>query len=92
MVAESVSLLLSVPGFSPLVCRCVKLRQEVGDFLALESPVTPAIDAVCLYSSVVTPPPESIRMDMEEPGYFPDRQHVIHVVIVCHVFSRLFFD
>jgi hypothetical protein len=33
-------------------------------------------------------------MDMEEPGYFPDRQHVAHSFIAFHIFifSHLLFN
>ena len=35
----------------------LNLLDKVGDFLALESTVTPGSNAACLYSSVVTPAP-----------------------------------
>jgi len=70
----------------------VELCQEASDVLALESAVTPQGDAVCVYSSVITPPPQGVGMDMEKPGYFPHRQHVIHLLFICHMFSYLFLD
>jgi len=69
------------------VCALVELCKEASDFLALKSPVTPGCNAVCPYSSFVTPTPQGVRIDIEELGYFPHRQHVIHVFIICHVFS-----
>lgn len=68
------------------------LRKEAGDFPAFKSAVTPGVDTVCLYPSVATPAPHGIRMDMEESGYFLDRQHVIHVLAICHILSHLLFD
>ena len=58
----------------------VKFRQEAVDFLAFKSAVATGRNAVCSYSSVVTPAPKGVRMDMEELGHFPDRQHVTHMV------------
>lgn len=69
-----------------------ELRKEASDFLALESSITPGGDAIRLYSSVATPPPQGVRMNMEESGYFPNCQHFIHMVAVSHIFSDLFFN
>jgi hypothetical protein len=74
------------------VPKVVKLGKEASDFLALESAVTPGGDAVCLYSSIVTPPPQGVRMDMEELGDLPHRHHVVHMFIICHIFSHLLFN
>jgi hypothetical protein len=49
----------------------VKFSQETDDFLTLESAVTPAVNTVSLYYSLVTPAPQGVGMDMEKPGYFP---------------------
>ena len=78
-------------GFSRVASVAVKAGQKASDFLALESPVTPAVNAVCRYPSFVTPPPQGVRMDAEEPGYFPHGQHVIHF-FPCHIFSYLPFN
>jgi hypothetical protein len=42
----------------------LKLLDKVGHFLALESAVTPGSNAVCLYSSLVTPAPQGVGMNM----------------------------
>jgi hypothetical protein len=76
----------------PVICLAAKFRQEAGDFLTLVSAVTPRSNSVCLYSSVVTPAPQGVRMDMKKPGYFPDRQHVTHMFTICHVFPYILFD
>ena len=89
------SLYLSVLDFSPLVYMGVKPRQEIGAFLALKSPVTPATNPICSYSSCITPPPQGVGMDMEQPGYLPHRQHIIHLTIIIHtihISSHLFFS
>ena len=70
----------------------VKFRQEADYFLALESAVTPRGNAVCSYSSVVTPAPQGVGMNMEESGHFPDREHVTHVFTISHIFSYLLFN
>ena len=60
-------------GFFRVVGLTAKFRQEAGDFLALVSAVAARGNAVCSYSSGVTPAPQGVGMDMEEPGYFPHR-------------------
>jgi hypothetical protein len=80
------------PGFFPVVGLAAMFRQEVSDFLAPKSAVTPRGNAVCPYSSVVTPAPQGVRMDMKEPGYFPDRQHVTYMFIICHIFPYILFN
>jgi hypothetical protein len=79
-------------GFFPVVGVGVKVSEKLGDFLALKSAVTPRGNAVCPDSSVPTPAPKRVRMDMEESGYFPDRQHVSHMFAICHIFPYLLFD
>ena len=86
------TVIMAALGFLPVVCLGVKFSQEAGDFLALKSAVATGGNAVCLYSSVVTPSPQGVRMDMEEPGYFPDREHVTYVFTISHIFSRLLFN
>jgi len=70
----------AVPGLA-------ELCKEASDFLALEPAVAPGGNAVCLYSSFVTPPPQGVRVDMEEPGYFPHRHHVTHVFAISRIFT-----
>ena len=70
----------------------LKLLDKVVDFLALESAVTQGSNAVCLCSSLVTPAPQSVRMDMEELGYFSQRQHASHSFTISHIFYRLLFN
>lgn len=65
--------------------------KKASDFLALEPTVTPGGYAVCLYPSTDAPPPQSVRMDMEEPGHFPDRKQFIHMFPISHIYSGLLF-
>jgi hypothetical protein len=83
---------LAALSFLPVVGMTVQFSQEAGDFLALKSAVTPRVNAIWPDFSFVTPTPQGVRMDMQEPGYFPDRQHVTHMFTICHIFSRLLFN
>ena len=67
----------------------VQFRKEAGDFLALESSITSAVNAVCLYYSFVTPASQGVGMDVKDPRYFPDRQHLTHVLSICHIFPYI---
>ena len=68
-----------------------EFRKKASDFLASESAITPGGYAVCLYSSTAAPPPQSVGMDMEESGHFPDRQQFLHMFPISHIFSDLLF-
>ena len=65
--------------------------KKASHFLTPEPTVTPGSYAVCLYSSTAAPPPQSVGMDMEESGHFPDRQQSVHVFSISHIFSDLLF-
>jgi hypothetical protein len=69
-----------------------ELCKEPSNFLTLKSAVTPEVNVIGLYSSGVTPPPQGVRMDMEEPGYFSHRHHFTHMFAISHIFSALLFD
>ena len=69
-----------------------EFRKKASDFLALKSAITPGGYAVRPYSSTAAPPPQSVRMDMEESGYFPDRQQFIPMLAISHSYSNLVFD
>jgi len=69
-----------------------ELCKEPSNFLALKSAVTPEVHVIGLYSSGVTPPPQGVRMDMEEPGYFSHRHHFTHMFAISHIFSDLLFN
>lgn len=91
VVADFISALLA-PGFSVTMIPAIQVSQEAGDFFALESAVTPLRDAICPYLPVVTPAPQRVGMDMEEPGYLPQREHVAHPLFTSRIFSHLFLD
>ena len=66
--------------FPPVVYLGVNFSQETGNFLALKPAVAPRVDAVCPDFSLVTPAPQGVRVDMEELGYLPHRQQLIHLL------------
>ena len=82
--------LLSV--FLGVVGLAVRFCQETENFLTLESAVTPRVNGVCPYSAIITPAPQGVGMDMEKPGYFPDRQHVTYMLAISHIFSHLLLN
>jgi hypothetical protein len=65
------------------------IGKEVDNFLTLESAVTPGGNAVCPYSAIITPAPQGVGMNVEEPGHFPDRQHLTQMFTISHIFSPL---
>jgi hypothetical protein len=67
----------------------IQLGKKVSNILASESSITAGGDAVCLYSSVATPPPQGVGMNMKEPGHLPDGQHLINLFAVSHIFFDL---
>ena len=85
VLSDSADAADSVPGL-------VQLGKKASDVLASKSTITARGDTVCLYSSVAAPPPQGIRMDMEEPGYLPDSQHLINMFTISHIFSDLLFN
>jgi hypothetical protein len=70
----------------------IQFRQETNDFLALESSVTPLVNAVGSYHSLVTPPPQGVRMYVEKISYFTDREQVTHTITISHIFSYILFN
>jgi hypothetical protein len=79
-------------GFLAALAVLVDLIQEADDFLTAASTITPLRNAVCSDSSVVAPAPQGVRMDMEDPGYSANSQHVTHMLATAHIFVYLLFD
>jgi hypothetical protein len=79
-------------SFLRVVGPAVKLSQEADDFLAFESSVTSAVNAVCPYHSFVTPAPQGVGMYVEKISYFPDREQFTHAVTFSHIFSYILFN
>jgi hypothetical protein len=82
---------IAYSGFPVAVIVPAKFIQETNDFFALISAITPGRNAVCTYSSVVTPAPQGVGMDVKDPRHFPDGQHVTYVLGICHILSVFLF-
>jgi len=65
------------------------LQQEAFDNLPLEPAVTPGADAVDLEQPVVTPPPYSILMNIEQTSSIAGCKHAVFSIITCHIISIL---
>jgi hypothetical protein len=79
-------------NFFPGIGLAVEFRQETGYFLTLESAITPWVDAICPYPSHIIPASQGVGMNMEEPGYFLDRQHFTHIIAISHIFSHVLYN
>ena len=84
--------LSSTFGFLPAVCLSTQFRQEADNFVTLKPAITPRGNAVCPYSTVVAPASQGVGMNVEEPGHFPDRQHLTQMFIIPRVLSHLLFS
>lgn len=79
-------------NFMVTVYARVEPCQEASDILSFESSITAGGDTVRRYSAAVAPPPQGVRMHMKKTGHFPHGQHVIHLLLICHIFSHLLFS
>ena len=70
----------------------VLFGQETAYLLAPEPAVTALVDPICADLPVIAPPPQGVRMDMEEAGYFPAREHILHASCRSRIPLRLFLN
>jgi len=69
-----------------------ELDKEASNVLSTKSSVTPGTNAVCLYYSLTTPPPDGIDMHIEQVSYLTCGQHSGGMLATCHILLSPLFN
>ena len=77
---------INIDSFLTTASVYVELCYKVRNVLLPKSSVSPRCNVVCRYFPSITPAPQGIGMDVEEPGYFPYCQQRFYFVVTYHIF------